>query len=122
MEITLTIDEKQVPFKSTGAAPLRYTAQFQRDLIKDIMKMGVTKVNFDEMTDVQAIEWMQDNVDFNMFFNVAWVYAKTANPTIPEPLAWLDTFDEFPIMDVIEPLQELLVKTIGSKKNMNPPQ
>ncbi|KGR89046.1 hypothetical protein [Lysinibacillus odysseyi] len=116
MEITLTIDGKEIPFKSTGAAVKRYMAQFQRDLLKDIMKMGVANIDFDNMTEEQAIEWMRDHIDFNMFYDVAWVYAKTANPAIPEPFTWLDSFDEFPILDVIEPLQELLIKTIGSKK------
>lgn len=116
MEIVLTIDDKQVPFKSTGSAVPRYMMQFQRDLIKDILKMGVTDVDFATASDAEKINWMRENIDFNMFYNIAWVYAKTANPTIPEPLTWLDSFDAFPIFEIIEPLQELLVKTIGAKK------
>ena len=116
MEINLNIDGKDVPFKSNGAVAKRYMMQFQRDLLKDIISMGVTNVDFDKSTDAEKMAWMRDNINFNMFYDIAWVFAKTANPTIPEPLTWLETFDEFPILEIVEPLQELLVKTISSKK------
>lgn len=116
MEITLTIDNKQVSFKSNGAIAKRYMMQFQRDLLKDILNLGVMEKSFEDMTEGEKIAWMRDNIDFNMFYDIAWVFAKTANNTIPDPLAWLESFDEFPILEIIEPLQSLLEKTIGSKK------
>ena len=116
MEITLTIDGKQITFKSNGAVTKRYMMQFQRDMLKDILSMGVTEKSFDDMSEGEKIAWMRDNVDFNMFYDIAWVFAKTANNEVPDPLAWLESFDEFPILEIIEPLQGLLEKTIGSKK------
>ena len=116
MEITLTIDGKQIPFKSNGAVAKRYMMQFQRDMLKDILSMGVTEKKFDDMSENEKVVWMRDNIDFNMFYDIAWVFAKTANNTIPDPLSWLESFDEFPILEIIEPLQGLLEKTIGSKK------
>lgn len=116
MEINLKIDGKDVPFKSNGAVAKRYMMQFQRDLLKDILSMGVADIDFKKSTDAEKVNWMRENIDFNMFYDIAWVFAKTANPAIPEPMTWLESFDEFPIIEIIEPLQELLVKTIGSKK------
>lgn len=116
MEITLTIDEKKVPFKSNGAVAKRYMMQFQRDLLKDILGMGVAEKSFVEMSEGEKIGWMRNNIDFNMFYDIAWVFAKTADNKIPDPLTWLESFDEFPILDIIEPLQGLLEKTIASKK------
>lgn len=116
MEIVIEIDGKKVPFKSTGVAVPRYMAQFNRDLIKDILGLGVIDFDFETASQQKKIQWMRDNIDFNMFFNIAWLYAKIANPQIPEPFTWLDSFDEFPIFEIIEPLQELLIKTVGSKK------
>lgn len=116
MEITIQIDGKDVRFKSNGAVAPRYMMQFQRDLIKDILSMGVGSANIEKMTEDEKINWVRGNIDFNMFFNIAWIYAKTADPTIPEPIKWLEGFDEFPIIELIEPLQELLIKTIGTKK------
>ena len=116
MEITLHIDGKEVPFKSNGAVAKRYMMQFQRDLLKDILSMGVAEKSFDDMDESEKIQWIRNNVDFNMFYDIAWVFAKTANGEIPEPMKWLESFDEFPILDIIEPLQTLLEKTIASKK------
>lgn len=116
MEITLTIDGKEVLFKSNGAVAKRYMMQFQRDMLKDILSMGVTEKNFDKMSDGEKVKWMRDNIDFNMFYDIAWVFAKTANNEIKDPLSWLESFDEFPILDIIEPLQGLLEKTVSSKK------
>jgi hypothetical protein len=116
MEIILTIDGKKVKFKSNGAVPKRYMMQFQRDLLKDIISMGVVNVDFNKSSDSEKIAWMRDNINFDMFYDIAWVFAKTADPDILEPMSWLETFDEFPILEIVEPLQELLVKTISSKK------
>lgn len=45
--------------------------------------------------------------------------AKTADKTIPDLLDWLDSFDEFPLEDIMVELEELLtrafVSTIESK-------
>ncbi|MEK4425169.1 hypothetical protein [Solibacillus sp. FSL K6-1523] len=116
MEITIPIDGKNIPFKSNGAVAKRYMMQFQRDLLKDILGMGVVDIDFKEATESEQIKWIRDNINFDMFYDIAWVYAKTANPTISEPISWLETFDEFPIMEIVEPLQELLFKTMGTKK------
>lgn len=116
MEITLTIDEKQVPFKSTGAVPKRYMMQFGRDFLKDIIKMGVQEADFEKMTQAEMFEWIRGNIDFDMFYDIAWTFAKTANPQIPDPLTWLDSFDVFPIMELVEELKDLITQTISSKK------
>lgn len=110
MEKTLTIDGKQVTFKSTGATPLRYKQQFGRDFFADIMKMdklaGKKKITVDDIA----------LIDFEMFYNIAWVWAKTADKTIPEPLDWLDTFDTFPMYEIIPEVQELLLNSLLTTK------
>lgn len=117
MEKTIIIDGKQVLFKSTGLAVPLYMSQFNRDLVKDILSMGVMDFDFDTAPQHQKIDWMRNNIDFNMFFNIAWLFAKIADKRIPDPFTWLDSFDEFPIFEIMEPLQDLLVKTVGVKKN-----
>lgn len=116
MEITLTIDGKEILFKTNGAVVKRYMMQFQSDLLKEILSMGVMEKDFNEMSKGEKVAWMRDNINFDMFYNIAWVFAKTADSSIPSPLEWLESFDEFPILDIIEPLQGLLIKTMASKK------
>ena len=82
MEKTIIIDGKEIRFKTNGATPLRYKAQFGRDYFKDI----------------------------------AWIMAKTADSSIPEPITWLEQFDEFPMADVIPELQDMLLTSIQTTK------
>lgn len=115
MEKTIEIDGKQVTFKSTGATPLRYKAQFGKDYFKEIMKLStlekLNKKNKNDLT-VEDLE----GLDFEVFYNIAWVMAKTANTDIPDPIAWLDTFDTFPMIEVIPELQDLMLASLQSKK------
>lgn len=110
MEKTIIIDGKEVAFKSTGALPKRYKMQFQRDFFSDLMEME-NVVNKEEVT-IEDIR----GIDFDVFYDIAWCLAKAANPTIPDPLSWLDSFSEFPIMEILPELQDMLALSISSKK------
>lgn len=110
MEKAIFIDGKNVSFKSTGATPLRYKAQFGNDFFAEIMKLdGMTTVDAEGKTDISGI-------DFEVFYNLAWVLAKTADPSIKDPLTWLDTFEEFPIVEILPELQDLIFITLQGKK------
>ena len=103
MEKTLTIDGKQVAFKTTGATPLRYKQQFGVDFFSSLQKMIPSGKK-------------QNDIDLELFFNFAWVAAKTADKSIPSPMEWFDSFDEFPILDLVPELQDLLLATMQTKK------
>lgn len=109
MEKILTIDGKQIPFKCTGGTALRYKMQFGKDFFGEITKMAV--VNADG-----TIAMDYGKFDMESFYNLAWVLAKTANPSIPTPLEWLDTFESFPIMEIMPELQDMLMLSMQSKK------
>lgn len=114
MEKTLIIDGRQVKFKSTGAFLLRYKAQFGRDAIKDIYKMAEA---VDENT--KKIKNI-DVIDLEVFYNLIWTLAKTADPSISPPMEWLDSFSEFPLIDIMPEIMELVFScmksTVPSKK------
>ena len=107
MEKILTIDGRQVPFKSTGAFLLRYKAQFQRDALQDIFKLQEVLGDNNEVKDLSAL-------DLEVFYNLIWTLAKTADPTIPPPLDWLDGFSEFPLMDILPELMDMIFSCLGS--------
>jgi hypothetical protein len=115
MEKIIEIDGKKIGFKTNGATPLRYKAQFGKDYFKEIMKlaplekmMGKKKeeINFSDL----------DALDFQMFYEISWIMAKTYDPTIPEPMEWLEQFDEYPIADIIPQLQELMASSFQTSK------
>jgi hypothetical protein len=113
MEKTITIDGKQVRFKSTGATPKRYKAQFHKDLFADLLKMNILqKLQKGKELTPEDIK----RIDFDVLYDITWVLAKTADKDIPDPITWLDTFDVFPLIDIITELQELIASSIQSKK------
>lgn len=105
MEKTLTIDGRQVAFKSTGAFMLRYKAQFGRDAVQDLFKLQQAIDADGQIADVSAL-------DLEVFYNLVWTLAKTADPAIPPPLEWLDTFSEFPLIDIIPDVMDMMFSSL----------
>lgn len=112
MEKTIEIDGRKIRFKSTAATPIRYKAQFGKDFFADIMKMSALEGLNSKKIDSKKI----DKLDFEVFYNIIWVLAKTADKTIPEPITWLDEFEEFPLFEIIPELQDLILASIQTKK------
>ncbi len=113
MEKMLTIDGRQVKFKSTGAFLLRYKAQFGRDAIQDILRLQSAIDNKGQIKNI-------DTLDLEVFYNLIWTLAKTADPDILPPLEWLDEFSEFPLMDILPEVMDMIFScmqsTVESKK------
>jgi len=110
MEKIIKIDGQDVLLKSTGAYLLKYKAQFKRDALSDVFKL--TNV-FDEKTkEVKNLEAL----DLEVFYNLIWTLAKTANPQIDPPEEWLDSFSEFPLMDIIPQIMDMITSCISSSK------
>lgn len=106
MEKILNIDGRDIKFKSTGAFLLRYKAQFKRDAIQDIYKLG-------EAIDIKTKKIIKiDALDLDVFYNLVWTLAKTADKNIPPPMEWLDTFGEFPLEDILPELIEMVMSTM----------
>lgn len=112
MERTIEIDGKQVRLRSNAATPIRYKTQFGRDFFSDILKMNAL-TKFDEKKENYEV---LEKLDMTVFYNLIWVYAKTADSSIPDPIQWLDGFEEFPLEEVMETIQELLLHSFKSKK------
>lgn len=130
MEKILKIDGKDIRFKSTGAFALRYKMQFRRDALIDIFKMqnAVETVqetvinpdtNEEEIIEKKVLKDV-DALDLEVFYNLIWTLAKTADPSIKPPMEWLDEFEEFPMYEIIDELYEMicnsLESTVQSKK------
>ena len=115
MEKTITIDGKEVRFKTNGATPMRYKAQFGQDYFKEILKMApLEALGRKRKEDIDAKDL--EALDFEVFYNIAWMMAKTADSSIPDPIAWLEQFDEFPMAEVIPELQDMLLASIQTSK------
>lgn len=118
MEKTIVIDNKQVRLKATAALPKRYKAQFGRDYFADLMKVAKVfgkgmKRNFG----IQDISFASlDHMDMEVFYDIIWTMAKTADRTIPDPLEWLDGFEVFPLNEIMGEVKDLLTDTMPTSK------
>lgn len=112
MEKIIKIDGKDVKFKSTGATPIKYKKQFGRDFFADIFKMdSLANAVIGKKKNTNKIE----DLDMDVFYNICWVLAKGAND-IPPLEEWLESFDSFPLVEIMGELNELLISSIRSKK------
>ena len=107
MEKILTIDGRQVRFKSTGAFLLRYKSQFGRDALKDIYKLQGSVNPDNTVANIDAL-------DLEVFYDLIWTLAKTADNAIPPPMEWLDSFSEFPLIEVIPELMDMILSSMGA--------
>ena len=99
---TIEIDGKQVEFKASAAIPRLYRIKFRRDIMQDIQKLKSSYVKN------QTEEKQFENVDLEMFENVAYIMAKHANPDIPGTIEeWLEEFNVFSIYQVMPVILEL---------------
>lgn len=111
MEKTIWVNGKEVRLRATAALPIRYKAQFGRDLFADIFKMkpAIEDGDFSQL-------------DSLILYDLAWLMAKSANPDIPDLEEWLDQFDAFPVEEVFITCMEMLAALMASKKKPHRPR
>ncbi|MEG0153549.1 MAG: hypothetical protein RR744_10340, partial [Cellulosilyticaceae bacterium] len=76
MEKIIKIADKEVALKTTGATLLRYKMQFGKDLLTELIKLESL---------YQEGELQLEKLDFELFYNILWIMAKTATPDIKPP-------------------------------------
>lgn len=116
MEKTIEVDGKQLTLKSHGATPILYKNQFKRDYLADIVRLMKTfgAMNVEDMANLTEEQIAE--IDTSVVFDMAWIYAKAADKSIPDPMAWLSSFEEFPIMDITIHVADMAVASLKSKK------
>lgn len=107
MEKMIKIGDREVALRTTGATLLRYKMQFGKDLLTELIKLDDAYQNG---------ELQVEKLDFEMFFNILWVMAKTATPEIKPPIEWLDEFEDFPIMEILPEVMILLTNLMRTSK------
>lgn len=62
--------------------------------------------------------WNLGTIESVDLLNIIWAMAKNADPSTPEPRAWLDTFDEeFPLDIILPEAGKMIYKQFISSKN-----
>ncbi|MQW22943.1 MULTISPECIES: hypothetical protein [unclassified Lactococcus] len=118
MEKTIDTGEVKIRLASNAATPLRYKMQFHTDYFGDLMKLAKSLDTGSEgKFDLSDVSWESlATLDLTLLYNFVWIYAKTADASLPEPLEWLDSLDSLPIDSFSTELQDLIAHSIQSKK------
>lgn len=95
MQKSITIGDREIPFKATASTPRRYREKFGGDLLVEINKL-LPKFSVGSL----------EEGDLQVFENMAYVMARQADPEISEdPDDWLDQFE---ILDLYQALPQLI--------------
>ncbi|EHL17388.1 hypothetical protein HMPREF9630_00555 [Peptoanaerobacter stomatis] len=110
MEKTIIIDDKPVRLRATASFLKIYNAQTGKDFIPTIMPI------FDKMIDSSISDAIHNikGVQLIDVFNLIWALAKNADKDIPDPDTWLDSFENFPLDEIMPVVFELLLGTFFS--------
>ena len=113
MERTITIGGKEMRMRASALIPRMYRFKFGRDLIKDMSQLEAAYKKAvsvsEDATEEEKREAQFSIIDLTIFENVAWVMAKSADPSVPnDPDEWLDGFDGvFSIYEVMPQILDL---------------
>lgn len=129
MEKIIRVGDYEIPLKSTAASLFSYKANFKRDALKDLFALAapLSKVAGDGAQNEQALmqSIAENGLDLDMFYRFLWVFARSADKSIPLIEDWLEGFDMAPFDFMAETLPvvaELLVSTVeGTTKSKNHP-
>lgn len=105
MEKVITVDGQQIILKSNGATPLLYKKHFGKDFFSELTKMQP-----------KGKSAGLENFDLEVFYNFIWLFAKQADTSLPPQIEWFESFDTFPIMDVLAEIQDMITSTIQTSK------
>ena len=103
---TIKIKDNTFNLDATGGTLCIYKQQFNSEY-------------YDDFLSLKDIENKEDSTKktLEVGFRLVWSMAKTAEPTLPDPSSWLESFEEFPLLDLMKVSMELLGKSFQSVIN-----
>ncbi|WP_390409930.1 hypothetical protein [Lacticaseibacillus jixiensis] len=86
-------DKRTIDLAANGRTPYIYHAAFNADFLRDVMR--ISKID-------------PKSPDMQLVYRMSWVFAKSANGGIKNLSKWLDDFDEFPLVEMVDILPVLI--------------
>lgn len=129
MDKTIIIDGQPVVFRKTAGTMMRYKRQFGRELSPDLAKIYDIIPLLTQYTDSEAEpeEGLTDeqrkaqkkahdiaaaklvlSIETEYMYDIAYIMAAQADPSIVDQMEWLDRFNSMNIMDVFMQLLPLI--------------
>lgn len=89
-------NDTPIPFKASAATPRMYRLLFKKDIFADLQQLAKAAQEAGS-EDSNGFEVK----DLEIFENVAYVMAKSANPDIGDIDSWLDSYEMFSIYEIL---------------------
>lgn len=110
--MNINISGKSVRFNSNALFPVKYKAETNRDIFKDLKKL-------ESMQNLTA-ETL-DEFDVDILYDIVYVLAWFGDRTIPERNEWLLSFENFNVFEILPKVMDLLSDSLAqTKKKKNP--
>lgn len=110
MDKTITIDGRAVTFRKTAGTERRYQMQYGREFTSDLQKMLAVRAALGEDASQETKIRAVMGLETSWMYDIAFIMAQQADPTIKDELTWLDSFEEINIFEVLDELLPMLVK------------
>ena len=99
---TITLENgREVKFLSNALIPMRYQRAFKQNYFQTIVRFSQSDPS---------------SPNLQTIYRMAWVFAKNADSSIGDLDAWLNSFDDFPLLEVVDILEPLIENTVSSQK------
>ena len=100
MEFQITIDKRNVTFSNNFRWMLNYKNQFREDPADFLMECltNIDELDPEDKKFNAKLMKMASRIGFIRLSNMAWAMAKAADKNAPPPPAWVDQFEDYPVM------------------------
>ena len=116
MKQTISIKGKQITLESNAFTTLLYKKQFNKDFFKELLlvaKVFNGRKSFSlEDLDTDSLEAF----DSELFYRLFWVFAVTADPSVPDYLDFYRVNSYLELKDIMQNVGKLLEVSLGTKK------
>lgn len=121
---TIKIDGKAVDFNITASFPLRFENQFNYDILQALLPTVAEifeGIQGAENKDEEVVAVLNNLMSLKLtdIQKLIWVFAKAADKEVPDIVDWYDSFNEFPMVDVVTELAPCLIDSLISKKKLD---
>ena len=109
MDAKIRIADREVPVRKTGGTVLRYKRQFGREFLTDLQKILVLRSSLTpDMTSEEKAKIVL-SAETEWMYDILFIMAQQADPTMTDELEWLDRFDDFNVWQVFDQVMPLLI-------------
>ena len=118
MDKTIIIDGQPVIFRKTAGTMVRYKRQFGRELSPDLAKIydvmpllaKYAERDESELTEEEKMTAAKlvMGIETEYMYDIAYIMAQQADPSIRDQLEWLDRFENMNILNIFVQLLPLI--------------